>query len=310
MLLFKKRPKQFHGHIDRFSVVRLSLYVEGWASHFEPAIYYDGKPLQLVVTKVERPDLESHFSASARSWGFALCAMLPTVDIDRTKFRFRLNAGMTIDNPGERFTQQIDNAYIAMVDRFRKAVRGPDSRLLEIGSRARSGTVYRDWFPELQHYTGIDIATGPNVDIVCDAHHLSAHVNGPFDFVFSIATFEHLLMPWKVAIEMNTVMRDGGLALIISHPAWPLHEEPWDFFRFSKESWSGLFNAHTGFKMLEAAYQHEALIIPTYINNPHFERMSQGQTYLLSGCLVQKIGPSAVRWDANISILDLANYGW
>jgi hypothetical protein len=123
-----------------------------------------------------------------------------------------------------------------------------------------------------------------------------------------MAVFEHLLMPWKVALEMNKVMTEGGLALIISHGAWPLHEEPWDFFRFSKESWAGIFNAHTGFAVLEANYQHQASIVPHYIHSPDFEAMSAGPAYLLSGCLVRKVSAPQVAWDAEVG--EVYNLGY
>jgi SAM-dependent methyltransferase len=126
--------------------------------------------------------------------------------------------------------------------------------VLEIGSRARSGNTYRHLVHPEVDYVELDVAAGPNVDIVGDAHHLSRHVDATFDAVFSISVFQHWLMPWMVAIEMNRVMKPGALAYIQSHPAWPLHEEPWDFWRFSKDAWNGLFNAHTGFEMVDKGY--------------------------------------------------------
>jgi hypothetical protein len=46
----------------------------------------------------------------------------------------------------------------------------PGSKLLELGSRARSGNVVE--FGQVD-YTGVDIMAGPNVDIVADVHYLS-----------------------------------------------------------------------------------------------------------------------------------------
>ena len=170
----------------------------------------------------------------------------------------------------------------------------PDPSLLEIGSRARSGNVYRGWFPEKLDYVGMDVHAGPNVDVVGDAHHLSRCVNRRFDFMFSMGTFEHILMPWKVALEMNKTLNDGGQALIISHPSWPLHDEPWDFFRFSKDSWHGIFNVHTGFRVVDAQYQFQASIVPIFSNAPHLDNMSTFPTYLLSSRF--RLKPRWVIW--------------
>ena len=79
----------------------------------------------------------------------------------------------------------------------------PGSSMIEIGSRARSGTVYRDRFPSLGRYAGMDIKEGPNVDIVADAHTLSQTVSDQFDYAFSASVFEHLIMPWVAAFELN-----------------------------------------------------------------------------------------------------------
>ena len=45
-------------------------------------------------------------------------------------------------------------------------------------------------------YVGFDIARGPNVDVVGDAHELSRHFPADhFDAVFALSVFEHLAMP-------------------------------------------------------------------------------------------------------------------
>lgn len=174
-------------------------------------------------------------------------------------------------------------------------------RGLEIGSRARSGNSYRDKFHPSCEYTGMDVCDGPNVDVVGDAHHLSRCVQGKFDHILSIAVFEHLLMPWKVALEMNKVMNDGAQALIISHGIWPLHEEPWDFFRFSQESWSGIFNVHTGFRMVRQSQSLAAYTVPNFASGGDLQGIDINPSYLMSGCLVEKIGPAKVQWEEEVS---------
>jgi hypothetical protein len=289
-----------HAYLEKFTVIGRCLYAEGWANNFDPEVWYDGTKLNCDVAEVNRPELfEALIAAGCK--GFVLCAILPTPEIDRRKFRFRFSAGVTMYYPAGRFSHPDDRTFATMLDGFRQRVNSSKGSLLEIGSRARSGASYKDWFSEITRYLGTDITDGPNVDVVCDAHSLSRSVSDQFDFVFSMATFEHLRMPWKVAIEMNRATKVGAQALIISHAAWPLHEEPWDFFRFSRESWRGLFNAHTGFKIVDAQYQYPAQIIPNYISDGNFEIMSQGRTYLLSGCVAEKIGDARVSWDADVA---------
>ena len=73
---------------------------------------------------------------------------------------------------------------------------------LEIGSRARSGVNNRDtYLPKDIEFTGIDVLDGEGVDVVCDAHQLSEHLeSNKYDLVYSLNVFEHLLMPWKVVL--------------------------------------------------------------------------------------------------------------
>ena len=125
------------------------------------------------------------------------------------------------------------------------------SSLLEIGSRNVSGITRKGWFPHCENYTGFDVLSGEGVDVVGDAHKLSEYFpNESFDFVFSISVFEHLLSPWKVVLEMNKVMKTGGYAFISTHPAWPPHELPWDFWRFPQNGFYSLFNQYTGFVII------------------------------------------------------------
>lgn len=287
-----------HGYLDKFTILGRSVYAEGWGSDLDLKLFYDGRELPILSQYFDRPEIGSVMGSDGVNWGFRLTGILPEGAIEREKFRLQFSAGLSMDYPASRFADPGDVKFEAMVKRFQAEVAQAPGHMLEIGSRARSGRSYRSWFSAETRHTGIDITEGPNVDIVCDAHHMSRHLRDRFDSAFSIAVFEHILMPWKVALEMNKVLKRGAPALIISHGAWPLHEEPWDFFRFSKESWGGIFNKHTGFEMLESQYQYPASIIPNYVSTLDFQNMSQGRTFLLSGCLVRKVGTPQVEWEA------------
>ena len=69
-------------------------------------------------------------------------------------------------------------------------------------------------------------------------------------------------MPWKVAIELNRVMKTGGLVLIHTHQTIGMHDLPWDFWRYSDTSWHGLFNEYTGFEIVETSLSNWMHIIP------------------------------------------------
>jgi SAM-dependent methyltransferase len=100
------------------------------------------------------------------------------------------------------------------------------------------------------------------VDVVGDAHRLSEFVDGPFDAVYSISTFEHLAMPWRVVLEINRVMADGGLLFAATHHTWPPHELPWDYWRYSRGAFKALLNRHTGFEIVRVEEGLPSLIVP------------------------------------------------
>jgi hypothetical protein len=174
----------------------------------------------------------------------------------------------------------------------------PHANVLEIGSRARSGISRRNLFPATARYTGFDILAGENVDVTGDAHALSRSLPADhFDFVFSVSVWEHLAMPWLVSLELNKVMRTGGLAMINTHQSWPVHEAPWDYFRFSDYAWAPLFNAATGFRIVTRGMGLRAVMGPNlYTPGMHDCRVEWHYGCLASRVVVQKIGPSSLSW--------------
>lgn len=139
------------------------------------------------------------------------------------------------------------NRFISSVNEM------PQASLLEIGSRNVTGVVWRNAFQPSVAYTGLDIHAGENVDVVGDIHTLSSQLPlEHYDAVFSISVFEHLAMPWKAVIEINKVMKPGGLLYISTHPNIPPHELPWDFWRYSSATFNTLLNESTGFEIVES----------------------------------------------------------
>lgn len=184
---------------------------------------------------------------------------------------------------------------------FVERVRGmPAGRMLEIGSRARSGISRRDVAPSGWEYVGLDIMEGPNVDIVGDAHGMSRLLpHSSFDAAMSLSVFEHLVMPWKAALELNRVLKRGGFAFIQTHQTFPLHDEPWDFWRLSKDAWPALFNAKTGFRVIEAATAEPLMFVAKRWHPGVNLHESYGCG--VSSVLVEKVGDSTLTWDVELS---------
>jgi SAM-dependent methyltransferase len=99
---------------------------------------------------------------------------------------------------------------------------------------------------------GLDVHDSPNVvttdafvygtqlDLVADAHRLP-FADGSFDFVFSLAVFEHLHSPWIAAEEIARVLRPGGAAYTLCAFFQPLHGYPDHYFNATESGLARLF---------------------------------------------------------------------
>lgn len=182
-------------------------------------------------------------------------------------------------------------------------------RLLEIGSRNVTGQVRKELFPNTD-YVGFDIHAGDNVDVVGDAHQLSSYFEPEsFDAVFTMSVFEHLLMPWKVVLEMNKVLKPSGLVYLTTHPTWPAHELPWDFWRFQKNSFYGLFNRYTGFS-IEKLEEGLPCRIVSLVDDEATRPLLYEKANLGVALIARKTGESdpELKWDVNLDDVADSSY--
>lgn len=179
-----------------------------------------------------------------------------------------------------------------------------NASILEIGSRNVRDITRRSLFPNCADYVGFDILAGDGVDTVGDVHKLSESFPAErFDFVYSVSVFEHLLFPWKAVLEINKVLKTGGYVFLSTHPVWPAHELPWDFWRFPGNGFHALFNKFTGFEIIALT---EGLPCKTYslvddapTRGNCFQVMNQGVALI-----ARKTGDyrsDLLKWDIDIS---------
>ena len=84
--------------------------------------------------------------------------------------------------------------------------------------------------------------------------------------------------------------------MFMTHHTWPLHDYPFDFWRYSEESWHAIFNKHTGFRVVDAALGEEGRVLPELQTfDTLFGLDSIG--FLSSSVLVEKIGETELSWD-------------
>jgi hypothetical protein len=176
-------------------------------------------------------------------------------------------------------------------------------KLLEVGSRARSGITRRSLIPDSWQYVGFDILAGENVSVVGDAHELSnVFQRNSFRAVMAFSVLEHILMPWKFVLELNKIMELNGIGYLTTHQCWPLHDEPWDFWRFSAHCWKALFNERTGFEVLATQSGEPAFIVANH-NHAITSFSAAPGGFLSSVVLFRKISETSLEWDVEPSTL-------
>lgn len=187
-----------------------------------------------------------------------------------------------------------------------KAIQSPV--VLEIGSRNVTGVSRGDLFPHCAKYVGFDVHPGDGVDVVGDSHQLSTYLpRNNFDLVYTMSVFEHLMFPWKAVLEINKVMKTGGYAFVSTHPAWPAHELPWDFWRFMSGGFQALFNEYTGFELVTVT---EGLPCKAYslVDDGPTRSISSGVMHLGVAAIARKTNEyrsDLLKWD--IDVKDITN---
>lgn len=109
--------------------------------------------------------------------------------------------------------------------------------ILEVGCRAPSRaawwTTCRDLRASDAKWLGLDMQAGAFVDVVCNAENLPEEWTNRFSAVVCSETLEHVRRPWLALREMRRVLRPGGVIVVTTLTAFPIHAYPDDFWRWT-----------------------------------------------------------------------------
>ena len=99
-----------------------------------------------------------------------------------------------------------------------------------------------------------DIYASPNLTLLADGHSLPFK-DASFDGVWIQAVLEHVLDPWRVVAEIHRVLKPKGLVYADTPFMQPVHEEAYDFMRFSLSGHRWLFR---NFETIQAGVSNGA----------------------------------------------------
>lgn len=115
--------------------------------------------------------------------------------------------------------------------RIAPEVRG---QILDVGCGTKP---YRELFTGASGYIGIERpgtrSQSRVVDVWADALALPFR-NGAFDAVTCNQVLEHIAEPARLFAEAVRVLRPGGTLILSTPQVWGLHEEPFDFYRYTR----------------------------------------------------------------------------
>jgi SAM-dependent methyltransferase len=134
-----------------------------------------------------------------------------------------------------------------------------DSMVLDVGA---GDAPYRELFSNVR-YTTCDwensIYTPPQPpDIISPADRLPLE-DGSVDAVLCTQVLEHVPEPWAVLEEFHRVLRPGGKLWLTAPLVWFLHEQPYDYYRFTSHGIRSLLE-RAGFLDIDITPQQDAFL--------------------------------------------------
>ena len=139
----------------------------------------------------------------------------------------------------------MDKAILSSIEKYTK------SKLLDIGCGEKPYAEMAK--PYVNEHIGVDhqgtLHDKSNIDRVGTAYEIPAE-DCEFDSAICTAVLEHLEEPDKAIAECNRVLKTGGIAIYTTNLFWHLHEEPRDFYRYTKHGLRYLFEKN-GFEIVE-----------------------------------------------------------
>ena len=125
--------------------------------------------------------------------------------------------------------------------------------VLDIGSYDVNGC-YKTFFQNPRFiYKGLDMESGPNVDIVVETpYHWPMLQDESFDVIICGQALEHIEFFWLTLREISRVLKRGGIICIIAPRGFKRHRYPVDCYRFDTDGMLALAK-YINFKPLHAS---------------------------------------------------------
>ena len=119
-----------------------------------------------------------------------------------------------------------DSSYNLMLKFFETVDRDKFYKILDVGSLRYEGhKAYKDLWSDNWTYVGLDLKSGPNVDVVPENPYKYPFNDNEFDIIISGQCFEHVDRPWVLIKELYRILKPSGQVFIIAPSKGPIHTE-------------------------------------------------------------------------------------
>lgn len=186
-------------------------------------------------------------------------------------------------------------------------------RLLDVGCGSRP---YERWLQGVEQYVGLDVSSGSGAPNVGGLAFQLPFAPASFDTVLCTQTLEHVEAPHLAVQEMARVMRPGAYLILTAPQTWRLHEQPYDFYRYTRFGLQHLLE-QSGLEVIRIVAQGGVwATVGQIINNtihhrlrPHVPLYGAYLLYLLNNIVFGELDRLWLDYDETINYLAIARKG-
>lgn len=112
-----------------------------------------------------------------------------------------------------------------------------DFGALQVG-RQEGWADLRPLFPK-KKFVGADVRKGPGVDVILNMSDIDLSWES-VGTILCMNTLEHVEFPRLALLEFYRILKPQGVLIMDSCMNFPIHRDPWDFWRFTPEGFKSL----------------------------------------------------------------------